>query len=83
MEIFNEYNVLVNKEIKKQADSIYDDIRSFFLNKPDLTITELMLLQRHYEGMISGIFADRILQKQLKLRKENNSSQLKNKNEII
>ena len=74
MEIFNEYNVLINKEIREQADSIYDDTRSFFLNKPGLTITDLMLLQRHYEGMFSGIFADMILREQVKKR---NSSQVK------
>ena len=70
--IFNDYGVLVDKDIHSTIDSLYNDVRGFLLSN-DFTIQELMILERNVLGQISGAFADRILTKQMEKRNEDNN----------
>ncbi len=70
---FNEYGVLVDDDFKDHANKIYEQIRAFLIaEESKLTISDLMLLQRHYIGTIDAVFASKILERQIKKRKDNN-----------
>lgn len=70
---FNEYGVLVDEDFENHASKIYEQIMAFLIaESSEITISDLMLLQRYYIGTIEGAFAVKILERQIKKRKDNN-----------
>ena len=63
--IINEYGVIKNVEILDNINAMYDIVIKFLRQKEsELTLQELMVLQRHYSMNIDGAFCDVILKKQ-------------------
>jgi len=70
--MINEYGVLKRNCIFDMlSDNIYKDIRSHLKSDGvDLSIKDLMVLERHFHGIVSGCFADYILRRQVELKKQ-------------
>jgi hypothetical protein len=76
-DIINEYGVVTDESIKKIMDVIYDGARkqiAILAKEYDLTPPEMMIIQRNIIGMLEGLWADRILRKQMEMK--NNASSL-------
>jgi hypothetical protein len=68
--VFNEYGVMIDEDCKSHDDKIYNDIRNFLKSNTEISIRELMILQRHYSVMIDNVFCSIILERQVHKRKE-------------
>jgi len=69
MSIFNDYGVLINDDILSNVNKTFDTLRAFLASEPELTLQELMILERCFHGSVSGAFADRILRQAVFKRK--------------
>jgi len=72
MNIFNEYGVIKrNNFFDYHMDKTAKDIREALLSDADdLSIPEIMILQRHYDMTVANVFSSYILRRQVEKRKQ-------------
>ena len=70
--MFNKYGVLKRDSyFDYNSNKLFHEISAHLISDgKELSIIELMALERHYHGMVSGAFADYIVRRQMELKKE-------------
>ena len=65
-EVFNKYGVIINDDFNKYEDELTDNLRSFLESNSEITIKDLMILQRHFSMAVDSVFSFMILEKQIR-----------------
>jgi hypothetical protein len=67
---FNDFGVLIDPDFKAHCDKIHKEVVTFLTaNKTEITIADLMILERSYKFEVSSAFAHVILDRQIHKRK--------------